>query len=209
MSVLLNGESSPQVTSPTKAAIFASTDLPPLLKVRTQSGGESCLTDIVNSSLAAQSIAATTRTYIAGSALTLPATDLKTGAVLQWSFNLTKTAAGTATSTIDVAFGTTGTVADTARITFTKPAGTAVADEAKVDITVVIRLASATGTASAEFTLIHNGNTVGHATIPCVVQSAISAAFDMTTPTRVGICITTGASDVITIQQVVARATGL
>jgi hypothetical protein len=31
----------------------------------------------------------------------------------------------------------------------------------------------------------------------------------MTTPTRVGICITTGASDVITIQQVVARATGL
>jgi hypothetical protein len=123
---------------------------------------------------------------------------------------MTKTAAGVAASTIDVAFGTAGTVSDTARLSFTKPAGTAVADEATVEVIAIIRgPLSASGVAVGNFFMAHNLVSTGHATIPCVVVTVVSAAFDVTTPTYVGVCITTGASDAITIKQVTAEALNL
>ena len=161
-----------------------------------------------NSSTALQTPAAATRTYITGSALAIG--KLTIGAVLRWHFNMTKTAAGSAASTFDIAFGTLGTTGDTARVSFTKPAGTTAIDEGWVEIECIIRgPISASGIAVGEFTLLHNGNTVGHAIIPVVVLNTVSATFDMTTPTFVGVCITSGTGDVITIQQVTAEAIGL
>jgi hypothetical protein len=163
---------------------------------------------INNFSTTAQTPAAATRTYIAGSAIAVPVGKLQVGTVFRWSFNMTKTAAGTAASTFDIAFGTAGTTADTARVSFTKPAGTAVADEAWVTITAVVRgPLSASGVVSGEFILIHNLSATGHAVIPCVVVNTISGAFDVTVANLiVGICLTSGTADAITIQQINAES---
>ncbi len=163
-----------------------------------------------NYSVTPQNPIAATRTYVTGSKITVPSTKLKVGTILKWKFNVTKTAAGTASSVIDVAVGTTGTVADTARLSFTKPAGTAVVDEGLITITAVVRSIGVAGIMVGEFTLIHNLASTGHAIVPAVVINNVSAAFDMTTPNLfVGVCITTGAADAITIEMVTAEALNL
>ncbi len=160
---------------------------------------------VENYSATAQTPAAATRTYIAGSALAVPLDGLVAGAKLRWSFNMTKTAAGTAASTIDICFGTAGTTADTAQVSFTKPAGTAAADEGFVIIEAVVKTVSATGVVVGEFNMIHNLAATGHMVIPCACVSVQSSAFDNTTSGLIaGLCITTGASDAITILQVSA-----
>lgn len=164
-----------------------------------------------NQSTAAQTPTAATRTVITGSTISVPVAGLQVGSVFRWRLNMTKTAAGTATSTFDVAIGTAGTTADTAVLSFTKPAGTAAADEGWVEVDVVIRgPITASCIASGEFQLIHNLAATGHAQIPCVVVNTVSSAFDSTVGLlKVSLCITSGASDAITIQQVTANAVGL
>lgn len=160
-----------------------------------------------NFSTAAQSPAATTRTYIAGSALPIPSAKLRVGTCFRWTFSVTKTAAGTAASTIDIAVGTAGTTADAACVSFTKPAGTAVADEGTVVINAVVRSIGAGGVMVGQFNMTHNLAATGHMTIPCACVNAVSAGFDTTVPNLiVGLCVTSGASDAITIQLVQAEA---
>src|SRR4029077_6065194 len=126
-------------------------------------------------------------------------------------FNMTKTAAGSALSTFDICFGTNGSTSDTARVSFTKPAGTAAADEGWVDIYATVRgPLSASGIVVGQFNLIHNLQNTGHALIPCVSVNTISGALDVTTANLIaGVCITSGASDAITIQMVQAEAMNL
>src|SRR6267143_1506164 len=71
----------------------------------------------------AQTPAATVRTYITGSNIAIPTGKLRIGTFFKWQFDITKTASGSAASTFDIAFGTTGTTTDVARVSFTKPAG--------------------------------------------------------------------------------------
>jgi len=163
-----------------------------------------------NFSVASQAPAATTRTYITGSSIAVPPSKLQVGSCFQWKFHMTKTGAGTATSTIDIAVGTAGTTADTARVSFTKPAGTAAIDDGLVTVDAIVRTIGATGVMVGLFTLVHNLQITGHAIIPCVVVNTISSGFDMTVANLiVGLCITTGASDAITIQMVTAQAWNL
>ncbi len=166
---------------------------------------------VSNFSTTSQAPAATTRTYIAGTALTMPTNKMQIGTCFRWKFNMTKTAAGNAASTFDICFGTAGTTADTARVSFTKPAGTAAIDEATVEITAICRgPLSASGIVVGQFTLTHNLASTGHATIPCVSVNTVSAGFDVTTANLIaGVCITSGASDAITIQMVQAEAWNL
>lgn len=160
-----------------------------------------------NSSVAAQTPAATTRTQINGTLLQVPQGGLKVGTIIKFKLNLNKTAAGTATSVFDVSFGTNGTVADTARVSFTKPIGTAAADDADVEVTVVVRSVSATGVLVGTFVLQHGLDITGHATINPVVVRTVAAGFDNRDVPTAGVVpvnyialnITTGASDVITI----------
>src|SRR5207248_2482303 len=56
-----------------------------------------------------QTPAAATRTYLTGSNIAVPVGKLRIGTCFEWNFNMTKTGAGTAASTIDVAVGTAGT----------------------------------------------------------------------------------------------------
>lgn len=163
-----------------------------------------------NFSTTSQAPAAASRTYITGSNIAFPAGALQVGTLLRWSFDVTKTGAGTAASTFDICFGTAGTTADTARVSFTKPAGTAVIDTGQVDIQCIVRgPVGASGVAVGHFRLTHNLASTGHAQIPVVDVTTVSSAFDITTPTNIGICMTSGASDAITIQLCIAEAWNL
>lgn len=164
-----------------------------------------------NYSVTGQSIGAASRTYITGSQIIVPTGKLQIGSQFVWTFNMTKTAAGTAASTVDVAIGTAGTTGDAAILSFTKPGGSGVADEAFCTVEVIVRgPLSASGVLVGEFTLIHNLAATGHALIPCVCVNTVSGSFDVTTTgLKVGLCLTSGASDAITIQQITAAAYNL
>ena len=162
-------------------------------------GYSDVFTGITNSAAGAQAPVAATRTYITGSNVAITAGRIAVGTLLRWRFGMTKTAAGTAASTIDIAFGTTGTTADTAQVSFTKPAGTAVADEGFVEIEATVTAIGASGVVTGEFRMIHNLASTGHLQIPAAVVLTTSSAFNTSTVTDIGLCITTGASDAITI----------
>jgi hypothetical protein len=165
---------------------------------------------IHNGSVAAQAVAAATLTYLTGSALVIPRSGLKVGTRLRWILTMTKTAAGTAASTFAIVFGTAGTVADTARVSFTKPAGTAAVDEATVVIEAIVRSVGAAGVVVGNFRLVHNLENTGHAVIPTVSVTTISAGFDNAGDDLiVGLVATTGAADAITIQLLTAEALGV
>jgi hypothetical protein len=182
----------------------------PQLRMKTDTGFVKNLNTIVNFSTASQAPAATTRTYITGSQIAFSGQRLQIGTVMEWQFNMTKTGAGTALSTIDICYGTAGTSADTARVSFTKPAGTAVIDEGLVRIFAISRgPLSASGVVSGHMTVTHNLSATGHMVIPCADVDIQSAGFDVTAATFAGVCITTGASDAITIQNVFSRAWNL
>ncbi len=88
-----------------------------------------------NASTSIQSPAANTDVLMAGSTIAIPAGALKAGTKFKCEMSITKGAAGTGTPTVNIRFGTAGTVADTSRCLFTWPAAnTAVADEMKLTI---------------------------------------------------------------------------
>lgn len=205
-----NKVAAPSAPASGKVEVYASNDTNSLLRAKDAAGIDNPLSPNINYSTVLQTPAAATRVYITGSNLSVPAVKLKVGTIFKWRFNMTKTGAGLAASTFDIAVGTAGTTADTARVSFTKPAGTAVADEGWVEITAVVRSIGASGIMVGEFIMTHNLSATGHAVIPCVVVNTISSGFDMTVANLiVGLCITSGTADVITIQMVVAEALNL
>jgi hypothetical protein len=164
-----------------------------------------------NHSVASQAPAAATRTYLTGSAILVKPGKLQIGSCFRWRFSLTKTAAGTAASTFDIAFGTLGTTGDTARVSFTKPAGTAAADEGFVDIIAVVRgPIGASCIVAGQFCMSHNLAATGHLVIPQAVVNTVSAAFSVVADNLiVGLCVTSGAADAITVQLMQAEAWSL
>lgn len=210
MSDILSDTQSPPATPAAGQAVIYVDSLTNLLSTKDPTGFVRSL-GATNFSTVAQAIAAATRTYIAGSAVVVPGSKLQVGSCFRWRFNITKTAAGIAASTFDVAVGTTGTVADTARLSFAKPAGTAVADEGPVEISVIVRgPVSATGVIVGEFLMTHNLQITGHAVIPSVVVNTVSGTFDITQAGLiVGLCLTSGAADAITVQLIQSEAWNL
>ena len=208
----LNKVANPSQAAPAgKVEVFTSNDTPSLLRTNDESSNIVTLTPITNYAVIAQTPAATTRTYLTGSKIAVPLSKLKIGSTFYWAFNMTKTGAGVAASTIDIAIGTAGTVADSAIVSFAKPGGTAVIDEALCEIWMTIRgPLTASCIAVGEFVMTHNLAATGHAQIPVVVVNTVSAGFDATVASlMVGLCLTSGAADAITIQQVFAQAIGL
>jgi hypothetical protein len=163
---------------------------------------------LLNASTADQSIGASTTAYLAGSSLVLP-TNLKVGTVLRWTIQLEKTAAATATETIALRFGTTGTTSDTARNTFTGDTETAAADKAVDYIQAIIRGPIGSSCIVEAFWMRdHDLSTTGFSNTArkALVRQATSAAFDITpSGTIAGISIQTGASHALTVRQVVAE----
>jgi hypothetical protein len=160
-----------------------------------------------NYSTANQSPTAATATYLTGSLISLPRTP-SIGTMFRWTIGYSKTAAGTATTTWDIRFGTNGTTGDTARNSATGPTETAAADDCQMTITAIVRgPIGASCVVQSNFANLDTGVTAGHKTW---AKNVTSAAFDITpSGTKVGLVITTGTADVDTINSVIAEAFNL
>lgn len=182
-------------------------DLLPGLQYQDEAGAG---LEVRNFSVAAQVIATASRDFIDGSQLAVPASGLKVGSKIKFVLDITKTAAGTASSVYDICFGTAGDVNDTARVSFTKIAGTGVVDNGRIVIEAIVRSVSATGVVVGQFTLTHNLAATGHSTLPIASLTTVSAGFDNDGQELfIGLCATTGADDVITVQKVEASLSGV
>lgn len=207
--VLIDVQSTPSTPSAGQAVIFVDSTSKKLA-IKNDAG----FTEgrVQNFSTAAQTPAAATLTYIIGSALAIPTGKMQVGTCFRWTFDMTKTAAGVATSTFSVVVGTLGATGDTARLTATKPAGTAAIDNGRVTWNVVCRgPLSASGIFAGHFEMTHHAPpTTGHFVTDSVGITSVSSAFDVTVANLVvGLVVTTGAADAITIQMVQAEAWNL
>lgn len=163
-----------------------------------------------NQAVADQTINAGLSALLVGSVLAIPSTKLRIGTIFRFRISVSKTAAGTAGNTFIFRLGTAGTIADPAILTFTLPVGTAVVDQADIEIIVVIRgPLTASCIAQGLFTMVHNLQITGFATVPCVVLKATSAVFNANTPLFASLSCTTAALTVLTFQQVQAEALNL
>ena len=167
--------------------------------------------EVRNFSVAAQVPTDTTREQIVGSQLLVPPSGLKVGSKIKFVLDITKTAAGSAASVFDISFGTAGTIADTARVSFTKAAGTAAVDNGKIVIEAIVRnISSTAGVVVGQFTLTHNLAATGHSQLPTESVTTVSGSFDNAGQELfIGLNITMGASDAMTIQMVEASLTGV
>lgn len=138
-------------------------------------------------------------TYLAGSAVKFPlGRKPVAGAAYHARFDMVKTAAGTATPILILRFGTAGTVADAAILTFTFSAGTAAADSGVFELWAHWRTVGTAGVMVGVCTLNHalaatgltSGGTGGQEQ-----KSVVSAAFDSTVAASfIGLSFNGGAS---------------
>lgn len=150
-------------------------------------------------------------TYITGSLITIATTrPVVVGTVFKWQFTFTKTGAGIAGPVFSVRFGTAGSTADTARLTFTGAAQTGVIDAATVDIWAIVRgpIGAAT-VVSGECDLHHNLSATGFSTTAHDILQVTSAGFDITTVTAIGVSANPGASGVWTCTMALAEVANI
>lgn len=153
------------------------------------------------------SVANAADTYLAGSALPIPQHLMQAGTLFQWQLDMTKTGAGVATPIWSIRIGTTGTVADTARLTFTGPAQTGVIDTGSVFIRALLRNTGASGVLVGLLSLTHNLAATGFSTSATPTIQSTSSTFDTTVPSLiVGISVNPGAAGVWTHQLVTGEA---
>jgi hypothetical protein len=157
-------------------------------------------------STADQAIAAATTAYLTGSALVIPASrPIGVGTIFRWTVVQSKTAAGTGTGIWEVRFGTGGSTSDTVRVTFTGAVQTAAADQARIDIDVIVRgPIGASCIVNGSFSLAHNAAAAAGFLSPTLDVN--SSAFDITTAGMiVGLSHQSGTGNVITVQQVTGQ----
>lgn len=124
-------------------------------------------------------------------------TRLQAGSFFRWKFRMNKGAAGTATPIYTVRFGTNGTTADTARLTFTGAAQTAAADEGWVEIDVGFRVVGASAVIVGNHALTHRLATTGFSVTATNVfmTPVVSGTFDSTVANSIiGLSVNPGTS---------------
>lgn len=152
------------------------------------------------------SSAGSSDTYLSGSNIPIPSGYPLAKTRYRCKFDITKTAAGTATPIISVRFGTAGTTSDTARCTFTFGAGTAAADSGEFEVDVSFRTVGSSTSAvlAGVCRLTSNLTTTGisNATKAIIV---VSSGFDSTVSSSIiGVSYNGGTSAVHTCERVVA-----
>ena len=136
-------------SGPAAFRTLVAADVPVLSSLRGATTNAQSPQGLSNRSTTTQStgqLSASTPVYITNSNINLPAslvTGIVTGTVLQWRFNVGKNANGTGACSILLYYGTHGSTADTAYVTATLPASTAVIDTMTVDIQVTFTSATA------------------------------------------------------------------
>ncbi len=165
-----------------------------------------------NFSSATVSAAYAADTYLAGSAITVPSAGaFKAGTLYVCTFDMTKTAAGVAGLVITFRMGTLGTTGDAAITTLTFGAGTAAVDTGIFTVQVLFRTVGA-GTSAVVSAIAECNHHLAATGIISTgasgfgVIEAVSAGFNSTTQTIMGISVNGGASFAGTNQFVSAFA---
>jgi hypothetical protein len=161
---------------------------------------------VFNASTADQGAGFATDTYLTGSFVPFPIAP-KVGAKYRLIFDVTKTAAGTATPIVTVRFGTAGSTSDTARNTITFAAGTAAASTARCEVIGHFRtVGSGTAAVFVATGVIWNTGTTGVIGAACGVVKSTSAGFDSTVAgLGVGVSVNGGTSAAWTVSNVEAE----
>jgi len=137
-------------------------------------------------------------TYLVGSSIPVPPSGFVNGMRYVCTFDMVKTAAGTATPIVVVRIGTLGTTADAAILTFTFGAGTAAVDTGTFVVTAHFRLAGTAavmaGTCEVRHALAATGLTATGASGQGQI-AVVSSAFDCTPAnTFIGVSFNGGTS---------------
>lgn len=151
-----------------------------------------------NASVANQAVT-TADTYIVGSSIALPVTQLQAKTMYRCWFELTKTSTtgSTAATIVNVRIGVNGSTADTSRSTITFNSQTAVVDEGLYQILATFRtVGSGTSAVLQSVGLIyHRGSTTGLASAQAAPKRVTGGGFDSTVAnTIIGVSFTGGAS---------------
>lgn len=156
--ILTEQASAPATPAAGTVVAYVDNTSTPVLKVKDDTGAILTQIDsrqfITNRSTSNQSGFATD-TYLAGSQISMPADLARVGMVYHLKFDMTKTAAGTATPTISIRFGTAGTTADVARFSFTFANGTAAIDTGIFEVWAHFRSVGASAIMVAYLKLDH------------------------------------------------------
>lgn len=149
----------------------------------------------------------TADTYVAGSAITVPASlALQVGTQYRCKISLSRTAGGgVAAPTCIIRIGTLGTTGDAAAITFTGAATTSAIDVGFIEVLLTVRTVGATGTLQATYCLKHNLASGAGLSGTDVIE-VNNASFNTTTASLIiGVSLNYGASATTTTTQVEAE----
>jgi hypothetical protein len=203
--ISLDVQSAPSTPAAGKAILYVDSTSKKLSTIN-DAGVIDTMDNLPNRSTAAQGPGFATDTYLTGSSISIPPGVLKIGAMYRCTFDVSKTAAGTATPIVIVRFGTNGTTADTARLTFTFTAGTAAADVGMFDIYALFRTVGASGVMQGRARITHNLSITGIVNLVSPTLQVTSGAFDTTVANSIiGCSVNGGASAAWTVQLVEAE----
>lgn len=158
-----------------------------------------------NNATASQGAGFAADTYVTNSGLLIPSFGMQAGQLYRWFISLSKTAAGTAATILQVRIGAAQTTGDTSRLSLTATvAQTAAVAEGLIVVTIGVRLVSASGVIAGGFGVMANGPGLGGG------KDGVSSTFDNTAVSGqyVGLSINGGASAAWTLTHVAAELIG-
>lgn len=207
--ILIDVESTPTTPSAGTAYIFVD-NVTKKATSKNDAGTVDTLADTVSINTSTVSAAYATDTYIAGSGITMAPGAPKIGSQYYFTCDITKTAAGVATPTFNVRFGTAGTTADASILSYTFGVGTAVADTAIVELWGhFFQVGAATGAFRATMRITHllaaTGFTTSGAAGSAVIINAGSTFNSTVANSILGVSFNGGASFSGTTQVAQAR----
>jgi len=213
--IITEQASAPATPAAQKVGIYADNSSPPRLKVLEDTGLISTEVDtsmaLVNASVG-NSTGFAADTYLPGSTITIPvAGQWRVGCQYRCCWDMVKTAAGTAATSIIVRMGTLGALGDAAVLTLNFAVGTAAIDTGIYELTVNFRTVGSGTSAiiNGIVRLDHHLAATGLATTGAAGTGIIigtSAGFNSTTQTKIGISFNGGTSFAGTNTQVQATA---
>lgn len=149
---------------------------------------------VINQSVSTPAAAFAADTYLVGSSVAIPNGFCRIGTLYRLYFDVSKTAAGTATPVLIVRFGTVGAIGDAARLTFTFGAATAAADVGSFEIRAMFRVVGASAILQGSAVCLH-GTALGLVNVAAPVLQVTSGAFDSTVNNSfIGISVNGGVS---------------
>lgn len=161
---------------------------------------------LYNQSLATQGPGFATESYLAGSAIALPAAGLRAGTRYSLTFDAAKTAAGVAPAVLTLRLGKGGAISDAALASFSFPAQTALADDGRFTLEATFRSVGGTAVLHGVGALCHGLATGGLAGASAPVRRATSVPFNSALAgAMLGVSLKAGAAAAWTVSLVQAR----